>query len=104
MTPDQLQAAYTSAFGAPAGTVTRLPGGAGNRIYWRVCALDRPHSAIVMELPADPVKSEEAAKDHAPGELPFLNVDRYLTRLRVGGPKILLDAAQDGVLLSGDLI
>src|SRR3954468_5519642 len=103
MTSDQLQAAYTSAFGAPAGAVTRLPGGAGNRIYWRVHALDRKHSAVVMELPADPVKSEEASKDHAPAELPFLNVDRYLTRLGVRVPKIFLDAAKDGFLVIEDL-
>lgn len=103
MTPDQLQAAYTSATGRPAGTVTKLPGGAGNRIYWRVCALDTPQSAIVMELPADPVKSEEASKDHAPPELPFLNVHRYLTRIGVRVPAILLDAAKDGFLVIEDL-
>jgi aminoglycoside/choline kinase family phosphotransferase len=103
MTDDQLQAAYTSATGRPAGAVTRLPGGAGNRIYWRVCALDHPHSAIVMELPADPVKSEEASKDHAPQELPFLNVHRYLTRIGVRVPVILLDAAKDGFLVIEDL-
>jgi aminoglycoside/choline kinase family phosphotransferase len=103
MTPDQLQAAYTSATGRPAGTVTRLPGGAGNRIYWRVCALDGPHSAIVMDLPADPVKSEEASKDHAPPELPFVNVHRYLSRIGVRVPAIYLDAAKDGFLVIEDL-
>ena len=65
MNEGQLQAAYTSATGQPAGRVERLPGGAGNRTYWRVCGLTGP-SAVVMELPADPVKSEEASKDHAP--------------------------------------
>src|SRR3954453_19307752 len=103
MTSDQLQAAYTSAFGAPAGAVIRLPGGAGNRIYWRVQALDRKHSAVVMELPADPVKSEEASKDHSPAEQPFLNVDHYLTRLGVRVPKIFLDAAKDGFMVIEDL-
>ena len=48
MTNDQLQAAYTSATGQPAGRVTRLPGGAGNRIYWRVQAAQGAHSAVVM--------------------------------------------------------
>ena len=103
MNDAQLQAAYTSATGRPAGTVIRLPGGAGNRTYWRVHALDDPHSAIVMELPADPVKSEEASKDHAPPELPFLNVHRYLTRIGVRVPLILLDAAKDGFLVIEDL-
>jgi aminoglycoside/choline kinase family phosphotransferase len=103
MTPDQLQAAYTSATGRPAGTVEKLPGGAGNRIYWRVRELEGRHSAIVMELPADPAKSEEASKDHAPVELPFLNVHRYLTGIGVRVPAILLDAANDGFLVIEDL-
>jgi N-acetylmuramate 1-kinase len=103
MTDDQLQAAYTSATGRPAGKVTRLPGGAGNRIYWRIEALAGGPSAVVMELPADPVKSEEASKDHAPVELPFLNVHRYLSRIGVRVPHILLDAARDGLLVIEDL-
>src|SRR5204862_6406621 len=73
MNDAQLQAAYTSATGKPAGRVERLPGGAGNRTYWRVHGL-KGETAVVMELPPDPVKSEEASKDHAPEELPFLNV------------------------------
>src|SRR5438132_3942720 len=103
MTPDQLQAAYTSALGRPAGSVTRMPGGAGNRIYWRVCALDGADSAVVMELPADPVKSEEASKDHVLPELPFLNVHRYLDRIGVRVPRIYLDAHRDGFLVIEDL-
>jgi aminoglycoside/choline kinase family phosphotransferase len=103
MTDDQLRAAYTSATGQPAGTVARLPGGAGNRIYWRVRSRDGPRSAVVMELPADPVKSEEASKDHVPVELPFLNVDRYLTRIGVRVPRIYLDATKDGFLVIEDL-
>jgi aminoglycoside/choline kinase family phosphotransferase len=121
MNDAQLQAAYTSATGRPAGKVTKLPGGAGNRIYWRVHSLDTKDSAVVMELPADPVKSEEASKHHAPGgaglrpatgggrqagaweELPFLNVHRYLESIEVRVPRVLLDAASDGFLVIEDL-
>src|SRR2546422_8908473 len=92
----QLQAAYTSATGQPAGRVERLPGGAGNRIYWRVHGMTGPN-AIVMELPPDPGKSEEASKDHAPQELPFVKVDRYLDRIGVPGPRNPLRAAPDGL-------
>src|SRR5437588_9721695 len=102
MNEAQLQAAYTSATGQPAGRVERLPGGAGNRIYWRVHGLTGAN-AIVMELPADPVKSEEASKDHAPSELPFVNVHRYLDRIDVRVPRLLLDAARDGFLVIEDL-
>jgi aminoglycoside/choline kinase family phosphotransferase len=103
MTNDQLQAAYTSATGQPAGTVTRLPGGAGNRIYWRVQPLVGSKSAVVMELPADPLKSEEASKLHAVGELPFLNVHRYLERIGVRVPHVYLDAHKDGFVVIEDL-
>jgi N-acetylmuramate 1-kinase len=102
MNEPQLQAAYTSATGQPAGRVERLPGGAGNRIYWRVHGITG-NPAVVMELPADPVKSEEASKDHAPAELPFLNVHRYLERIGVRVPRLLLDAHRDGFLVIEDL-
>src|SRR5258708_1880754 len=103
MTDDQLRAATAAATGQPAGVVTRLPGGAGNRIYWRVRSADQKSSAVVMELPPDAAKSEEASKDHAPVELPFLNVDRYLTRIGVRVPRIYLDAAEKGYLVIEDL-
>src|SRR5713226_4743615 len=103
MNDARLQAAYTSALGEPAGAVIRLPGGAGNRIYWRVCSLAGSRSAIVMELPEDPHKSEEASKDHAPPDLPFLNVHRYLERIGVRVPRIYLDASRDGFLVIEDL-
>jgi aminoglycoside/choline kinase family phosphotransferase len=103
MTNDELRAAYTAATGQPAGAVARLPGGAGNRIYWRVRSLDAARSAVVMELPPDAAKSEEASKDHVHPELPFLNVDRYLTRIGVRVPRIYLDAAEQGYLVIEDL-
>src|SRR2546422_8284964 len=98
MNEAQLQAAYTSATGQPAGRVERLPGGAGNRIYWRVHGLTGAN-AIVMELPADPGKSEEARKDHAPSEMPFVNVDPYLHRIRGRVPPLLLHPAPAGLLV-----
>ena len=103
MTNDQLQAAYTSATGQPAGRVTRLPGGAGNRIYWRVQAAQGAHSAVVMELPADPLASEEASKQQALAELPFLNVQRYLERIGVRVPRIFLDDHPRGFVVLEDL-
>jgi len=102
MNEAQLQAAYTSATGQPAGRVERPPGGAGNRTYFRVHGLTG-NPAVVMELPADPVKSEEASKDHVHEELPFLNVHRYLENIGVRVPRLLLDAADDGFLVIEDL-
>ena len=103
MNEQQLQAAFTSATGQPAGRVARLPGGAGNRVYWRVhCRVDEGKTAVVMELPLDPLKSEEASK-HDAVELPFLNVHRYLERLYVRVPHLLLDAHKDGFVVLEDL-
>jgi aminoglycoside/choline kinase family phosphotransferase len=103
MTPEQLRAAYDRASHRPAGSVERLPGGAGNRIYWRVRGADGADPAVVMELPPDPVKSEEASQDHAHPELPFLNVHRYLSRIGVRVPRIFLEACSDGFLVIEDL-
>src|SRR3989442_804272 len=89
----QLQAAYTSATGQPAGRVERLPGGGGNRTYWRVHG-GRGPQAIVMELAPGAGKNEEASKDHAPQGLTFVNVRRYLDRIGVRVPRLLPQAAR----------
>jgi aminoglycoside/choline kinase family phosphotransferase len=98
----QLGEAYTEAFGRPATRIERLPGGAGNRIYWRIHD-PTGASAVVMELPPEPGKSEEVSKDDAPAELPFLNVHRYLQRLGVRVPRIYLDAHRRGFVVLEDL-
>ena len=103
MTDVELRAAFAEATGLPghAARVTRLPGGAGNRIYWRV---DEPGtSVVVMELPPEPKKSEEASKAEAHAELPFLNVRRYLARLGLRVPALLADQAARGYLVIEDL-
>ena len=58
MTETELRAAYAEAIGRPAERVIRLPGGAGNRTYWRLVERDG-RSAVVMELPPEPGKSFE---------------------------------------------
>jgi N-acetylmuramate 1-kinase len=115
MTENELRSAYARATGRDAAqaTVTRLPGGAGNRIYWRIAErgaglssglapLSAP-SAVVMELPPEPAKSEEVSKEHGPSELPFLNVQRYLSGLGVRVPHVMLDQAAHGFLVIEDL-
>ena len=93
MTEIELRCAYTRATGRDSSTVTilRLVGGAGNRIYWRLSEPGQSASVVVMELPPEPGKIEEVSKDAAPTELPFLNVARYLARLGVRVPHVLLD-------------
>ena len=103
MTDDQLRAAFQEATGLPAAgaKTTKLPGGAGNRNYHRV---EIPGtSVVVMELPPEPAKSEEVSKSEASPELPFLNVRRYLARLGVRVPALLVDQTARGYLVLEDL-
>jgi aminoglycoside/choline kinase family phosphotransferase len=102
MTETELQSAYARATGKGASpSVTKLPGGAGNRTYWRVA--EPGQSVVVMELPPEAARSEEVSKEAAHGELPFLNVHRYLTRLGVRVPRVLLDAQREGLVVLEDL-
>ena len=102
MDHSELARAYAEAMGRPAAKIERLPGGAGNRTYWR--ATDGSgQSAIVMELPPEPAKSEEVSKEAAAQDLPFLNVHRYLERLGVRVPRIYLDAHRRGFVVLEDL-
>src|SRR6266446_3415589 len=102
MDHSELLLAYAEAMGRPAAKIERLPGGAGNRTYWR--ATDGAgQSAIVMELPPEPGKSEEVSKDAAAQDLPFLNVHRYLERIGVRVPRVYLDAHRRGFVVLEDL-
>ncbi|HYR19480.1 MAG TPA: phosphotransferase [Myxococcales bacterium] len=102
MDHSELARAYAEAMGRPASKIERLPGGAGNRTYWRASD-GTGQSAIVMELPPEPAKSEEVSKDAAAHDLPFLNVHRYLARLGVRVPRIYLDAHRRGFVVLEDL-
>ncbi|MFL5309331.1 MAG: phosphotransferase, partial [Myxococcales bacterium] len=102
MDHSELGRAYAEAMGRPAARIERLPGGAGNRTYWRI-ADAAGQSAIVMELPPEPAKSEEVSKDTAPPDLPFLDVHRYLERIGVRVPRVYLDAHRRGFVVLEDL-
>src|SRR5712692_6301229 len=102
MDHSELARAYAEAMGHPAAKIERLPGGAGNRTYWRATDASG-RSAIVMELPPEPAKSEEVSKDAAAHDLPFLNVHRYLERIGVRVPRIYLDAHRRGFVVLEDL-
>jgi len=57
-----------------------------------------------MELPPEPGKSEEASHEsHAPVELPFLNVRRYLEGIGVRVPRVHLDEHASGLVVLEDL-
>ena len=102
MDHSELGRAYAEAMGRPAAKIERLPGGAGNRTYWRASDATG-QSAIVMELPPEPGKSEEVSKDAVAQDLPFLNVHRYLERIGVRVPRVYLDAHRRGFVVLEDL-
>ena len=102
MDHSELGRAYAEAMGRPAAKIERLPGGAGNRTYWRASDATG-QSAIVMELPPEPGKSEEVSKDASPQDLPFLDVHRYLERIGVRVPRVYLDAHRRGFVVLEDL-
>ncbi len=84
--------------------LTTLPGGASIRRYHRVTVDGgKWPTVMVMELGDNPLKSEEAAKEGPPAELPFINVQRYLTKAGASVPAIFRYDATGGFLYLEDL-
>jgi aminoglycoside/choline kinase family phosphotransferase len=82
--------------------VRQLKGDASNRSYYRVGTA--PKSQVLMVMPPDASKkSEEAIKGEPPKELPFINVHRYLSGLRVRVPRILHYDEPAGMMVLEDL-
>lgn len=85
-------------------TLEKLKGDASTRSYYRVQSRGRsPSSLVVMRLPEDALRSDEAMQGARPAELPFLNVHRHLEALGLPVPRIYLDDTARGVLLLEDL-
>ncbi len=88
-----------------AGTVETMAGDASTRRYHRVhIAGGKPGSLVVMELPDEPMKSDEAtAPGQGPPELPFLNVQRYLATGGIPVPRVLTSDMKRGLVALEDL-
>jgi len=89
---------------SPARIVT-LKGDASSRRYHRLFMPDglQPNRLIVMELPEDALRSDEAVGGDTPEELPFLNVARHFKEAGLRVPEIHLDAVAEGAVLLEDL-
>lgn len=86
--------------------VTKLRGDASTRSYYRIeltQAYRGARTLIVMQLPADALKSDEGTSAERPTELPFLNVQRTLKQRGVPVMEVLAVDMQAGVLLLEDL-
>lgn len=99
----QLREVVGRATGRPAhaAKVIKLKGDASNRSYYRV--VEDAQSHVVMVMPPDSTRSEEATKGEAPKELPFLNVHRYLGKLGVRVPEIRRYEPERGLMVLEDL-
>jgi N-acetylmuramate 1-kinase len=96
-----------NAVAAPAtveGRVQTLVGDASTRRYHRVhLSGNTPASVVVMELPDDALRSDEATSDAKPSELPFLNVQRYLAAAGYPVPRVLAQDLGRGLIALEDL-
>jgi N-acetylmuramate 1-kinase len=87
------------------GSVETMAGDASTRRYHRVRITGgRPGSVVIMELPDEPMKSDEAtAPGVGPPELPFLNVQRYLAAASYPVPRVYRADMQRGLVALEDL-
>ncbi len=94
----------TMGVGAAGCRVTMLKGDASSRSYHRVelPAGRVPRTVVVMELNADPLKSDEFT-EWIPSEYPFLTVQRYLASGGLPVPAILGARPEAGWLVLEDL-
>lgn len=86
------------------GSVETMVGDASTRRYHRVRVQGgAPSSAVVMELPDEPLKSEEASTGGPPPELPFLNIQRYLAAGGLPVPRVYKADMSRGLVALEDL-
>ncbi|MBK8480628.1 MAG: phosphotransferase [Proteobacteria bacterium] len=101
---DALAAPLAALWGAQAFTLTRLVGDASTRIYHRLSSEETPpRTLIVMELPADPLRSDEVSGAERPRELPFYELQRFLAAGGLPVPTIHAYLREAGLLLLEDL-
>jgi len=94
----------TSFTGGGPAAIQTLAGDASSRRYHRVAVRGgQPATAVVMELPDDPMKSDEGSSAGPPPELPFLNVQRYLAGGGLAVPRIYRHDPRRGLLALEDL-
>lgn len=90
-------------------TMTKLKGDASSRSYYRLlwtgaqAPAKGPRSLVVMRLPEDALKSDEADSGARASELPFINVQHMLAGHGIRVPQIYVDDTSHRVILLEDL-
>ena len=86
------------------GVVETMVGDASTRRYHRVRVKGgAPESVVIMELPDEPLKSDEVSSGGPVPELPFLNVQRYLAAGGVPVPRVYRADMRRGLVALEDL-
>ncbi|MCB0308962.1 MAG: phosphotransferase [Bdellovibrionales bacterium] len=95
--------AHAPSLGLETYAVTKLQGDASTRIYYRVKGPGRSLIAMVMPLNQPSSIAEEITKvdGHVVGELPYINVQRFL-ETHINVPKIYINDTQNNILLIED--
>ncbi len=90
--------------GGGEGTVETMVGDASTRRYHRVQIRGgSPASVVIMELPDEPLKSDEVSSGAPAPELPFLNVQRYLAAGGIPVPRVYRADMGRGLVALEDL-
>ena len=109
MTLPNLNRALGKLYGEPVPStqVTKLRGDASTRSYFRVHVEEappgRPRSVIVMQLPEDAFRSDEAGQQPDAQRLPFLEVADLLGSKGLPVPSIYVEDLANGIIVLEDL-
>jgi len=86
--------------------VVRLPGDASNRGFYRVSGAGAKSLILMVLADPDPHRqpAEEITAGEKPtGEIPFLNVQRYLEKLKMPVPRVIYHDLDRGIIYLEDL-
>jgi hypothetical protein len=82
----------------------KIKGDASSRSYFRALFPNQnPNSVIIMQLPPDPLGSEEIETRVSSNEVPFINLCKYLTDCKIPVPKIYYYDQPNGLIYLEDL-
>ena len=105
----RLERSLAALYGSPVPELDLVPlqGDASTRSYFRACRRDRgavgPQTFIVMQLPADALRSDEGGAQPDLDRLPFLEVAELLREREVPVPEVYAEDLDAGIVLLEDL-
>jgi aminoglycoside/choline kinase family phosphotransferase len=109
MTLPNLNRALAKVYGEPVppAEITKLRGDASTRSYFRVqveeAPANRPPSVIVMQLPDDVFRSDEAGQQPETQRLPFLEIAELLESKGLPVPTVYVEDTANGIIVLEDL-